>query len=98
MQGCWRPRSTAGCVSPTPQAVCSADHKPPPEISRWHQRRWPIGCPSPAARCPPPAACPQFPANALVHRGELLAYITSDRIKGNAQLDGALEYLGKVRL
>jgi len=38
----------------------------------------------------------QYPANALVHRGELLAYITSDRIKSNAQLDGALEYLGKV--
>lgn len=39
----------------------------------------------------------QFPANALVHRPELLAYITSERIKGNAQLDGALEHLGKVR-
>ena len=31
-----------------------------------------------------------------MHRGELLAYITSDRIKSNAQLDGALDYLGKV--
>ena len=39
----------------------------------------------------------QYPANALVHRGELLAYIASDRIKSNAQLDGAFEYLGKVR-
>lgn len=42
-------------------------------------------------------ACPQYPANALAHRGELLAYITSDRIRSNAQLDGALDYLGKVR-
>jgi hypothetical protein len=40
---------------------------------------------------------PQFPANALVHRAELLSYVTSDRIRSNAQLDGALEYLGKVR-
>ena len=39
----------------------------------------------------------QYPANALGHRRELLGYITSDRIRGNAQLDGALEYLGKVR-
>lgn len=38
----------------------------------------------------------QFPANALVHRGELLPYVTSDRIRSNAQLEGALEYLGKV--
>lgn len=38
----------------------------------------------------------QYPANALTHRGELLAYITSDRIRSNAQLDGALDYLGKV--
>lgn len=39
---------------------------------------------------------PQYPANALAHRGELLAYVTSDRIRSNAQLDGALEYLGKA--
>ena len=38
----------------------------------------------------------QYPANALAHRGELLAYITSDRIRSNAQLDGALDYLGKA--
>ncbi|PRW56443.1 glutamine--tRNA ligase [Chlorella sorokiniana] len=38
----------------------------------------------------------KYPANALAHRGELLAYITSDRIRSNAQLDGALDYLGKV--
>ncbi|KAL4447374.1 hypothetical protein ABPG77_007407 [Micractinium sp. CCAP 211/92] len=38
----------------------------------------------------------KYPANALAHRAELLAYITSDRIRSNAQLDGALEYLGKV--
>lgn len=54
--------------------------------------------------CPSTVATPktclpchlQYPANALTHRGELLAYITSDRIRSNAQLDGALDYLGKV--
>ena len=40
--------------------------------------------------------CPQFPGNALVHRPALLEYIGSDRIAGNAQLDGALEYLGAL--
>ena len=46
----------------------------------------------------PPACVPllQYPANALAHRGQLLALITSEKIKSNAQLDGALEYLGKV--
>jgi len=38
----------------------------------------------------------QFPGNALVHRPVLLEYISGDRIASNAQLDGALEYLGAL--
>ena len=38
----------------------------------------------------------QFPGNALVHRPVLLEYITGDLIASNAQLDGALEYLGAL--
>ncbi len=38
----------------------------------------------------------QFPGNALVHRPVLLQYISGDRIASNAQLDGALEYLGAL--
>ena len=39
---------------------------------------------------------PQFPGNALVHQPVLLEYISGDRIISNAQLDGALEYLGAL--
>lgn len=53
--------------------------------------------PHPApAPAPAPCARPQYPANALVHRKELLAYIMDERIRSNAQLDGGLEYLGKA--
>lgn len=55
-----------------------------------------LACPSVRRRCARARAL-QFPANALVHRPELLSYITSERIRSNAQLDGALEHLGKVR-
>lgn len=39
----------------------------------------------------------QYPVNALTHRKELLAYITDNKITSNAQLDAALDHLGKVR-
>ena len=38
----------------------------------------------------------QYPGNALVHQPVLLEYIAGDRIVSNAQLDGALEYLGAL--
>lgn len=38
----------------------------------------------------------QFPDNALVHQPTLLEYITSERIRVNAQLDGALKFLGPL--
>jgi glutaminyl-tRNA synthetase len=38
----------------------------------------------------------QFPNNALEHRKQLLDMITSDKVKSNAQLDAALEFLGKL--
>lgn len=37
----------------------------------------------------------QYPANALVHRKQLLDLITSGKIKSNAQIEGAFEYLSK---
>lgn len=39
---------------------------------------------------------PQFPPNALLHRPALLTYVMGEKIKSNAQLDGAFEYLKKV--
>ena len=43
-----------------------------------------------------PLTAAQFPGNALVHQQTLLDYITSDRIRLNAQLDGALKFLGAL--
>ncbi|GAB4821823.1 hypothetical protein N2152v2_008869 [Parachlorella kessleri] len=53
------------------------------------------GCPKPQGALLYTVAG-KYPANALVHRETLLRYIIDDKIKSNAQLDGALEYLGKV--
>ncbi|KAL6782008.1 TSQ1 [Auxenochlorella protothecoides x Auxenochlorella symbiontica] len=38
----------------------------------------------------------KYPGNALVHRKTLLEYITSDKLKSNAQLDAALEFLAQT--
>ncbi|KAF8065733.1 Glutamine--tRNA ligase [Scenedesmus sp. PABB004] len=38
----------------------------------------------------------KHPANALVHRPMLLAYVAEDKIKSMPQLDGAFEYLRKL--
>ena len=55
---------------------------------------WPNIAPTTCPRSLDPAS--QFPGNALVHQPVLLDYIVSDRIASNAQLDGALEYLGAL--
>lgn len=38
----------------------------------------------------------QFPINASAHRPVLLEYVMNDKMKSNAQLEGAFEYLKKV--
>ena len=38
----------------------------------------------------------KYPGNALAHRATLLDYIKAEKIKSNAQLDGALEHLAHV--
>ncbi|GFH28877.1 uncharacterized protein HaLaN_27440, partial [Haematococcus lacustris] len=41
-------------------------------------------------------AAGKFPANALVHRPTLLSYVLEEKIKSNAQMDGAFDYLKKL--
>ena len=51
------------------------------------------------ARPPPPTllfTSKQYPGNALPHRPVLLAYVRDERIRSNAQLDAAHEFLGKL--
>ncbi|MEW5320129.1 MAG: hypothetical protein WDW38_011226 [Sanguina aurantia] len=38
----------------------------------------------------------RFPANALVHRPQLVKYVMAEQIKSTAQLEGAFEYLKKL--
>ncbi|MEW5304384.1 MAG: hypothetical protein WDW36_006995 [Sanguina aurantia] len=38
----------------------------------------------------------RFPANALVHRPQLVKYVMAEQVKSTAQLEGAFEYLKKL--